>query len=247
MRNFHILVDIEKVMVDENPNPVLGHIRFKITGGDSIGILGDSGAGKSSLAKILSSTAPPTWNINGTIQSSIERLHILYLLQDPGSAFPPYLKIKDVWKQISYNQPKDVDQNFFNLISRINLDSGLLNSFPGWLSGGEKQRFLLAMGLSVEPDVIILDEPTSSLDSKAKEQVIDIIDEYKSKLTIIAISHDFDLIEGICKKVIFIHKGTIIESVNVKDEIKLSMLTHQHSRLLLKTYRKKRLVREGVA
>jgi len=60
MRNFHIFVDIEKVMVDENPNPVLGHIRFKITGGDSIGILGDSGAGKSSLAKILSSTAPPT-------------------------------------------------------------------------------------------------------------------------------------------------------------------------------------------
>lgn len=238
MRNFHILVDIKDATGDESKPPILQDIRFELRSGDSIGIIGDSGAGKSSVAKIISGMIPSYWKVRGNFNVNPEDLDILYLSQDPGSAFPPYMTIKRIWEYISANRPKEVKKNLAYLLPRLDLDAGLLHSFSPWLSGGEKQRFLLAMGLAVEPDLLILDEPTGSLDSKSKLRVMDIISEYQNVMSIIAISHDFRFIERLCRRLLFMHHGKIIDSIDFQDHIEISLLTHEYSRLLVRTYRK---------
>ncbi len=237
MTDFDILVDINFVRATGAPASLLNTVSFTIKKGDRIGIIGDSGAGKSSLAKLISNTAPPDWNISGTLTRSEPNIFILYLQQDPGSAFPPYLTIREIWTQICSSRPNEADGRFLALLPRLSLDSLLLDSFPGQLSGGEKQRFLFAMSIAVKPDILILDEPTASLDPETKNMMLQVIETLAEEFTCMIISHDIPVLERICTRILILDGGRLIDSIRIeKNKILSSMLSHPHSKLLLKSW-----------
>ncbi len=180
-----------------------------------IGILGYSGSGKSMLLKSFAGIVTPNsgyitindkeiFNSNKKINLKIQERKIGYLFQN--SALFPHLTVLENLYLVG--KPHLIP----DIIKSCKLDN-LLNSYPHEISGGEKQLVALGRILSVEPDVILLDEPFSALDKNIKEKMqinlFKILENFKG--TIILVSHDSDEIYKLCDEVIVISKGRIQE------------------------------------
>jgi ABC-type glutathione transport system ATPase component len=158
------ILNLKTLLHKKSKKIILHNIDLSFKSPQFVGINGQSGSGKTLLALTMSGLLSSEFLLNGRIQTFPEQSDILYLAQDPNSAFPVFYKIKQIWNILS--KYKKVERNFFDIIDKFNLDSSLLQLYPDQLSGGEKQRFLIAMGISLSYDLIIFDEPTSALDKQ---------------------------------------------------------------------------------
>lgn len=202
-----IAIDIKDLSVFHNSRPTLEDISLEITAGSFVGILGPNGAGKSTLLKvILGLIRPDTGEVRifGQTPQQLRRSKqiIGYLPQRPltNPHFP--VSVLDVVLMGRYGimglgrRPSPRDQE----IARHQLDlvgmSGRAGSTIGELSGGEQQRVFIARALSVEPKLLILDEPTISLDACAQDELYEMIHRLQERmeLTVVMVSHDIGAI-----------------------------------------------------
>ena len=220
------------------------HISFDLRQGEALALIGESGSGKTTVSLSLIAMLPSAAKItsgkalyfrNGTSESvfdiSDERMRAFrwqdcaMVFQGAQNAFNPVLKVKeqflDTAKAHNWRNKREVLGRAKELLKLVRLDpERVLESYPHELSGGMKQRTLLALGVLLDPQVVILDEPTTALDILTQRAIIDVLKDMQERLgfSIIFISHDLALAAEMATRVATMYAGEMVELGTV-DEI----------------------------
>jgi len=185
----------------------LVNISFKIN--KSLALVGESGSGKSLTLKALLGLLPSNLTGEMNIESEFELIRgesISFVPQNAFTALSPMTKIKNQWI--------DNIKNAEELFNILGLDYSLIDRFPSQLSGGQQQRVIIAMALSVRPKLILLDEPTTALDPKLREDIVDrlLTLQKRFKFLMLFVTHDINIAERLCQDIVVLRDGRVIES-----------------------------------
>jgi oligopeptide/dipeptide ABC transporter ATP-binding protein len=202
-------------------------VSIEVKAGESIGIVGESGSGKSTLARailgLLEGGIAPTagrFVVNGKQfkASELRTLRgrtIAMVFQDPLSYLNP---IKTAGKQIAasvrlHDKGADVDARVRELLDLVRLPAACRLSYPHELSGGMRQRVLLAMALGCRPSLLIADEPTTALDVTTQSEILALIRELRTTLnmSLMLISHDLGVVSSMCERIYIMYRGRVVE------------------------------------
>ncbi len=205
---------------------------FSLHESECLGIIGESGSGKSSLAqailKLISSKGDIIFldkNINLLNKKALQKLRMdmQIVFQDPFNSLNPRMSIFSIisegldihTKMTNEQKQKEVK----NLLEIVGLKKEFLHRYPHEFSGGQRQRIAIARALILKPKLLILDEPTSALDRQVQFALLKLLKEIQEKyhLTYIFISHDLKLIQSICNKICVMKQGEIVEQNSVKE------------------------------
>ncbi len=209
-------------------------VSFQIAAGESVGLVGESGSGKSTIAKSIVRLGEPTGgsivyrgqNIthlsDGEMRPLRSRLQMVF--QDPTLSLNPRLSVRQTLSEplklhkIASGKA-DLDAHLNRLMDQVNLDRSYLDRRPGQLSGGQRQRVGIARAIATEPDFIVLDEPTSSLDMSIRISIIELLRNLQREmgLSYLFISHDLSTVRYLCSRVIVLYLGTIVEEGTVEE------------------------------
>ena len=224
---------------------VVDHVSFKVRPGETMGLVGESGCGKSITALTIMGLIDPKAQITGEIlyqgenllDKSIEERRALLghemamIYQDALSSLNPAMLIKAQMKQLT---SRGGTRSAEELLTLVGLDpKRTLESYPHELSGGQRQRVLIAMALTRDPKLIIADEPTTALDVTVQKQVIALLNELREKLgfAMIFVSHDLALVAEVAHHITVMYAGQVIEQAPTKEL--LTHPTHEYTRGLL--------------
>jgi len=204
---------------------VLRDINFRVGTSERVAIVGRSGSGKSTLLKVILGILKP---FSGRVlihghdiyrlpwRRRVELLRrIGYVPQDPFKSLNPVLKVKSILKEPleACGFKGNVDEKIRLIVKLVGLPENVVDMYPEELSGGMRQRVLIARALISEPEVLILDEPTSALDVSIQAQVVNLINEIyeRLKLSIITVTHDLAIAQYVADRVVVIDNGRIVE------------------------------------
>jgi len=210
-------------------------VSFDLAPGETLGIVGESGSGKSvtNLAAMGLVPRPPGRITKGSIRFRGEEMlnytdqqwqkvrgnQIAMIFQDPMTALNPFLTVEEQLTEMTtlhfgWTQKK-AELHAIEMLDLVQIPAAAqrIKSFPHQFSGGMRQRVMIAMALSCEPDVLIADEPTTALDVTVQAQILDLMkDLQKEKNTaIILITHDLGVVANICHRVLVMYAGQVIE------------------------------------
>ena len=201
-------------------------VSFTVDAGEILGIVGESGSGKSTLARAILHLDPPTSGeviFDGEQVASLRGRRLLrfrdraqIVFQDPHGALNPRLRVGRAIEEGMIAQGVDRDrrrERTAELLELVGLDPGRMNDYPHELSGGQKQRIVIARALAVDPELLILDEPVSSLDVSIQAQILNLLLEIKRRLhlTYILISHDLNLVAYLSGRIGVMRRGELLE------------------------------------
>lgn len=218
-------------------------VSFDLYPGEALALIGESGSGKTTLAlsfiQMLSKNAAVTsgevlYTRNGTTRNVLELSpkavrHFRWqdcamVFQGAQNAFNPVLKVRDQFADTARAHGKSdakwIRQRTLELFKLVRLDPDrVYDAYPHELSGGMKQRALLALGVLLDPTVVILDEPTTALDILTQRAIIEVLNEMQTRLgfSIIFISHDLALAAEMADRVATMYAGEIVEQGTVED------------------------------
>lgn len=198
-------------------------INFELKAGETLGLVGESGSGKSTLGKVLIGLLKPSSGkvfLNGknlTHYSRLEKASLIQMVfQDWQSSLNPKMSISKILSEawiIHKLNRRELEQKLLNLSEDFELDASILRRTPRELSGGQLQRVTIARALSINPKILIADEPTSSLDISLRRQVLSLLKKkiQEMNLSLLMISHDIDAVLSIVSKVFIMFRGKIVE------------------------------------
>ena len=234
IKNLNISYETRKEKIVASSN-----VSFTLERGEILGIVGESGSGKSTIANAIINLIDPPGEItsgiikidntelqnNEEIIQKIRGKKIGFVFQDPQTSLNPLFKIKDqlietiqTHLNLSY---KDALKKSINLLTEVGIENAekRIEDYPHQFSGGMRQRVVIALAISCEPDLIIADEPTTALDVSIQFQILELLKELTKKrnLGVIIITHDMGVIAETTNKVIVMRHGVIVEQGNTKD------------------------------
>lgn len=206
-------------------------ISFEISGNESIGIVGESASGKSTLgAAIIRSVNPPGKIVGGKIYLNGKNVldlsesyfnremrwkKIAVVFQGAMNSLDPVYRISEQLRELM--QEHKIRGNFEQLTHQalmdVGLDKSVANRYPHELSGGMKQRVVIAMALLLQPLILIADEPTTALDVLVQAQIMNLLKKLKAErdMNIVMITHDISLISEIADRIGIMYAGQIVE------------------------------------
>lgn len=192
------------------------HVTLSIRKGELLALVGESGSGKSTLGKILLGLISPDY---GEITGKTTRFQMIF--QDPYSTLNPRMRIADILEEPTriHGKKSRVDE----LLNLVALPGNMKNRYPHELSGGQRQRVGIARALALDPELIVCDEPVSSLDLTIQAQIIKLLLKLKAELnlTMLFISHDLPMVQKIADRIAVMKEGKILE-INTLDQLKHS-------------------------
>jgi peptide/nickel transport system ATP-binding protein len=225
----------------------VGDVSFQLERRESLGIVGESGSGKSTLARLLLALEAPdrgTVHFDGHLISGVGESRIRPLrrrfqavFQDPGLSLDPCLTVATIVAEPlaahGIGSKTDRRVRVADLLAQVGLPSDASNRTPRAFSGGERQRIAIARALATGPELLILDEPVSSLDLSVQAQILALIADLRSmhELAIVLISHDIGVVRHACERLAVMREGSFIEFGRTKDI--LNSPSHPYTRALL--------------
>ena len=228
---------------------------LEVCAGEGVGIVGESGSGKSTLVRALMALLPTT---NARVTSgririsdhdldmadiaSMQRLrgHTLAMVfQDPLSYLNPLMTIRaQIDEAVRLNDPEaDRTVRARELLDLVRLPHRCLDAYPHELSGGMRQRVLLAIALGCRPKLLIADEPTTALDVTTQAEILALLKEIMRELrmSLVLISHDLGVVASLCDRVYVMYGGRVVE-VGARDRL-LARPAHPYTQALVHTAR----------
>lgn len=219
-------------------------ISFELKKGETLGIVGESGSGKSvtNLSVMRLIPQPPGKIVNGDIifdgvdvrKLSIDEMRKLrgkrmaMIFQDPMTSLNPFLKISTQLMEVTRlhlgHSKKQAYDHAVEMLRTVGIPDPekRIDNYPHEFSGGMRQRVMIAMALSCEPELLIADEPTTALDVTIQAQILELIRELKAKMgtSVILITHDLGVVAGMSEKIIVMYAGKVFESASTRDLFK---------------------------
>ncbi len=234
----------------------LNDVTIQMNEGDVLGIVGESGSGKSVTAYSVMQLLPPTGKvIGGTIDFNGHRINemsekqmqairgneVSIIFQDPMTSLNPVYTIGNQIREVimlhTKKNRKQATERAIELLSLVGINEPAkrLKQYPHELSGGMRQRVMIAIALACEPKLLIADEPTTALDVTIQAQILELMLELKEKIgmSIIMITHDLGIVANMCQKIAVMYAGKIVEYGSV-DEIFYNP-QHEYTKGLLKS------------
>ncbi len=235
VENLHTTFDIHVGSVQ-----AVRGISLSVDEGESVGIVGESGCGKSvsmmSIMRLLPKHARVTadklvfggldlLSASDATLRSIEGDRIGIVFQDPMTSLNPLFTVeKQLIEPMRIHRrmgKAEARENALRILKTVDMPDpeSRLKQYPHELSGGMRQRVMIAMAIALEPQLVIADEPTTALDVTIQAQILDLLRDLKSRLnsSIILITHDLGVIAGMCERVIVMYAGKILEEGSVRE------------------------------
>ncbi|MEL7977847.1 ABC transporter ATP-binding protein [Isoptericola sp. F-RaC21] len=252
------LLEVEDLTITfrtaQGPVDVVDRLSFTLERGASLGIVGESGSGKSMTSLAVMGLLPPTASLTGRVsldgaeltalpESKVRRLRgdrMAMIFQDPLSSLNPYytvgMQIEEAYRAhrpgVTRRQARKVA---VESMERVHIADAArrVDHYPHQFSGGMRQRVMIAMALSTEPDLLIADEPTTALDVTVQAQILDLLQEVRRETgtALILISHDLAVVSEIAEDVVVMRHGVAVEQAPA--ERLFSDPRHPYTRALL--------------
>jgi oligopeptide/dipeptide ABC transporter ATP-binding protein len=201
-------------------------VSLSLAAGSVTGVVGESGCGKSTLARLVLRLIEPTEGRvfhSGTDLTALSgktlrlaRRNMAMVFQDPYSSLDPRYTLADVLAEPYRAQAMKVPPDRIkDLLGQVGLGQALASAYPHQLSGGQRQRAGIARALALHPRLVVLDEPTASLDVSIQAQIIALLQELRTELglTYLFISHDLGLVRYFCDRIVVMYLGAIVEDL----------------------------------
>ncbi|WP_309664152.1 ABC transporter ATP-binding protein [Tabrizicola sp.] len=199
-------------------------VDLSIPKGGVVGVVGESGCGKSTLARLVLRLIDPTSGsirFDGTELTTLGtkelrriRRRMSMVFQDPYSSLDPRYTVSDVLTEPSAVQGAGLPEGRIGaLLDQVGLSRAMAQSYPHQMSGGQRQRVGIARALAMSPDLVVLDEPTASLDVSIQAQIIALLQGLQRDLglTYLFISHDLGLVRYFCDQIVVMYLGSVVE------------------------------------
>lgn len=211
---------------------VLNGVSFDIAKGEVLSLVGESGSGKTMTAYSILRLLPDTARVdNGSVlfkgkdlmrfgEKDIREVRgrdISMVFQEPFTSLNPVIRIyTQIYETIAFHSDmkgKDIEERMHGLLEMVKLDKDVCGKYPHELSGGMRQRVMLAIALSSDPELLILDEPTTALDVSVQKHILDLVKDIQAQkgLSVLFITHDFSVVNMIADKVCVMKSGNLIE------------------------------------
>jgi len=229
---------------------IVDNVSFTVREGETMGLVGESGCGKSITSLAVMGLLPKAAHVTGSIMFDGKELldartqhsnpkayeglrgeQIAMVYQDALSSLNPSMKIKDQLEQLTKRGGRKTPTE---LLEMVKLDPvRTLASYPHELSGGQRQRVLIAMALSRSPKIVVADEPTTALDVTVQKQVVDLLNELREQLgfAMVFVSHDLALVASLAHRITVMYAGQVVESAQASEL--LQNPKHEYTRGLL--------------
>lgn len=249
IRNLEVIYSSRREIVH-----AVNGISMTLNKGETLGLVGETGAGKSTTAYSIMRILPDRTAriLNGEIifegedllKVSEEKMRhgirgekISIIFQDPMSALNPIMRVGDqIAEALKFHNKENltkeqIDERVNQTLELVGIQKERKSDYPHQLSGGMKQRVVIAMALVCEPDLIIADEPTTALDVTIQAQVLAMINELREKMgtAMLLITHDLGIVAQMCDNVAIMYAGEIIECGTVED-IYSGKMQHPYTR-----------------
>lgn len=197
---------VENVSFKYEKQNILNDINFKVKEKEMLGIVGESGAGKSTLLRLMG-------NLIEIQEGSISDQDKMGFIFQNFNLFPHLNVYDNITLSLRVNKTMDKDAINLKAVSLLK-DFGIEDkqlSFADELSGGERQRVAIIRALMLEPKLLLVDEATSSLDPKRRDEFMDILTNLKNDgMSIVIVSHDHDVLKAYCDRLIYLENGEIV-------------------------------------
>ncbi|RQW81398.1 MAG: ABC transporter ATP-binding protein [Methanothrix sp.] len=244
------MLRIRNLRVSFGKTEILRGINLDLVPGDSISLVGESGAGKTTLALTLMGLHGGT--ASGEIQFREKDLlkisadeyrkmrgrDMAMVFQNVEDALDPVYRVKDQIAEaiLNHSRPETrlLDERVSRLLSSVGLSPEKGGNYPHQLSGGERQRVLIAMALANDPDLLILDEPTASLDALTKADIIRLFASAMSGRISLVITHDISLASQLTEQMAVLYAGRIVELGKTEDMVRNPR--HPYTRGLIRSF-----------
>ncbi len=225
---------------DEGTARAVDGINLEVSRGQTLGIVGESGCGKSVTALSIMRLIPdpPGKIVDGEIYFDSQNIlslpdeemrelrgkRISMIFQDPMSSLNPVFRVIDQISEAIYTHEKvtkrEAIEKSLEILDKVGFPdpSTRARQYPHQLSGGLRQRVMIAMALACGPDLLIADEPTTALDVTIQAQILDLLLEIQEKqnISMLFVSHDLGVIASICQQVAVLYAGQVVEKVSIR-------------------------------
>src|SRR5690625_1430715 len=242
---------------DQGEIPAVDGVTLKVKEGQVLGIVGESGCGKSvtSLSIMNLIPRPPGKIVNGEINFKGENLvyastkrmreirgnEIAMIFQEPMTSLDPLFTIGNQMREAIRIHDKvsikEEQLSSFESLKTLGLPipEACIHEYPHQLSGGMRQRFMIAMAISCDPDLLIADEPTTALDVTIQAQILDVMRQLneEKKMAILLITHDLGVVADMCERVVVMYAGQVVEEGTVREILKQP--THPYTKGLIRS------------
>jgi peptide/nickel transport system ATP-binding protein len=240
------LLDVRGLTIRYGDTDVVSDLSFTVDSNESVGLVGESGSGKTQTALAILGLTPSQAMVTGSIkldgtevvaagERALNRLRaerVGMVFQDPAQALNPYMPIGAQLRRVLIEHEiaagHEADQRVMHMLDRVGLPDPerQFRAFAHQLSGGMRQRVMIASALIAEPDLLIADEPTTALDVTVQAQILELLERIRDNTTLLLITHDLAIVAGHCERMLVLEQGRLVEEGQTRKVFSVPAAAH---------------------
>jgi peptide/nickel transport system ATP-binding protein len=245
------LLCVDQLTIRYRGKPAVDRLSFTVDRGEAVGLVGESGSGKSQTALAVLGLLPADAEVTGSVRVSgtevigagesalneIRARRVGIVFQDPMQALNPFVRVGRQLRQVVLRHGiaagAAADARVVELLARVGLPDPQrqFRAYPHQLSGGMRQRVMLAQALIAEPDLLIADEPTTALDVTVQAQILALLEDIRQDTALLLITHDLGVVAGYCERMLVLEDGRLVEQGATRDVF--AAPAHEHTQALI--------------